>query len=394
VAKKTHFFKKVTFWFLSAIIWLGCIFGVSEIFVRIFKYRAFNEMTFYRFRQSDPILNHSFIPNSSGRLGSKEFRTVYEINTFGFRDYNYSFKKPSGVKRILVLGDSYVEGHGVNIDESFIKILERRINSRIRELKYKYEVINCGILSYSPILEYLQLKEKGLSLDPDLVILFLDQSDLQDDYVYSKHAIFDNNGKPKAVPKTGFFVGEPKKHKFFLNRFLLRHSALYVYLNQKLRKIKNKKEKEIKDLIAFGDIETDRLFFLRENPKDFKIHWSRTASYLRLINGMLKEKKIDFVLVVYPYAHQVDPYEWECRSEWGFKKGTLYPKGQYFAAAQEFCNAEGIKFIDLYEAFKKFKETNGNIKLFYNIDGHWTKRTHEVVAQSLYTRLCADGFIK
>lgn len=357
---------------------------IGEILVRMFKYKPFNEMTFFQFRQSDPVLDHSFIPNSRGRLGSKEYRTVYKINSLGFRDYEYNAKKPLGTKRILVLGDSFVEGYGVNIDDTFVKILEKKLN---KDGGHKYEVINCGMLSYSPILEYLQLKQKGLALSPDLVVLFLDQSDIQDDYVYAKHAVFDEKGRILAVSHSGFFVGRPKYSRIFIDRFLSSHSGFYVYLKQRIRKLHGKKDKRIDDTITFGDIESDRLFFARKNPKDFQKHWGDTAFYLSQINNLLKENGIDFLIVTYPYAHQIDPYEWSSRTSWGLEVGLTYPKGVYFEAAEKLCGLEKIKYLDLYGAFKNFKEENKNAKLFYSIDGHWTKESHKLVAEKLYNEL-------
>jgi len=73
------FVKKIFFCLVTFIIFIFLISTFGEILVRVFKYKPFNEMTFFQFRQSDPVLDHSFIPNSRGRLGSKEYRTVYKI---------------------------------------------------------------------------------------------------------------------------------------------------------------------------------------------------------------------------------------------------------------------------------------------------------------------------
>ena len=53
--------------------------------------------------------------------------TKVNINKAGFRDYEYSVDKPEGVFRIAVLGDSLIFGFGVNLEDTFPKVLERML---------------------------------------------------------------------------------------------------------------------------------------------------------------------------------------------------------------------------------------------------------------------------
>ena len=43
-----------------------------------------------------------------------------------------------------------------------------------------------GVMSYAPALYYREIKDKGLPLNPDLVIVNVDMSDFQNDYAYAK----------------------------------------------------------------------------------------------------------------------------------------------------------------------------------------------------------------
>ena len=60
-------------------------------------------------------------------------------------------------------------------------------------------MINTGVGSYSPLLEYLYLKNGGLDLQPDIVVLNFDLSDVWDDIQYTRLARFDEHGAPVAV---------------------------------------------------------------------------------------------------------------------------------------------------------------------------------------------------
>ncbi|MEK7251480.1 MAG: hypothetical protein AAB209_13775, partial [Bacteroidota bacterium] len=64
-------------------------------------------------------------------------------------------------------------------NETFSKRLEEKLQSQQGAMKF--EVINAGVGSYSPLLEYLYLKHYELQFNPDLVILNFDLSDVYDD---------------------------------------------------------------------------------------------------------------------------------------------------------------------------------------------------------------------
>ncbi|MEK7251148.1 MAG: SGNH/GDSL hydrolase family protein, partial [Bacteroidota bacterium] len=120
----------------------------------------------------DNILHHKFKPYSTGRLKASELDTDYNINSLGLRDKEYSVQKPPSTFRILMLGDSFTEGDGVFSNETFSKRLEEKLQSQQGGMKF--EVINAGVGSYSSLLEYLYVKNYGLQLNPDLVILNFD----------------------------------------------------------------------------------------------------------------------------------------------------------------------------------------------------------------------------
>ena len=95
--------------------------------------------------------------------------TIIRINSYGFRDYEYSLEKPANTYRIIALGDSHTFGAGVNLTDSYPKILEQLLNEK--NDSQKYEVLNFGIPGANLVEKIELLKEKGISFSPDLVIL-------------------------------------------------------------------------------------------------------------------------------------------------------------------------------------------------------------------------------
>ena len=93
------------------------------------------------------------------------------INKNGLRDSEHPFDKPNGVKRILILGDSFAWGYGVADDELFASRLEKLLGEKPISPKGRYEVINTGVSGWGTDQEYLFLKQEGFSYSPDVVVL-------------------------------------------------------------------------------------------------------------------------------------------------------------------------------------------------------------------------------
>jgi lysophospholipase L1-like esterase len=78
-----------------------------------------------------------------------------------------STEKPDGTFRIAVLGDSVTFGIGLPHVELYPTVLE----SRYRAAGRAVEVMNLALGGYDPLQEVAALKDAGLRLDPDLVIV-------------------------------------------------------------------------------------------------------------------------------------------------------------------------------------------------------------------------------
>ena len=64
------------------------------------------------FFQYDEMLGWGNKPNVEGvYVRKKEWKTQIRINSKGLRDLDYDYKKPEGIKRIVVLGDSFTWGY-------------------------------------------------------------------------------------------------------------------------------------------------------------------------------------------------------------------------------------------------------------------------------------------
>jgi len=109
------------------------------------------------------------LPDSGRAYALRPDSGISGLNSSGFRGRELSVDKPDNVFRIVMLGDSVIFGTGVEWNETLPYYLEQQIN-RLGNSP-SFEVYNLGIPGYNTSQELATLREVGLQLQPDLVIL-------------------------------------------------------------------------------------------------------------------------------------------------------------------------------------------------------------------------------
>jgi hypothetical protein len=109
-----------------------------------------------------------------------------KFNNEGVRDKDYPAGKPPGTVRIIVLGDSFMFGWGVEQDQTFSNQLARIY---AQKKSPKVEVINLAIPGFNHISELNMLKAIGLKYHPDIVLLLANNDDIFPD---NNNKIFGN----------------------------------------------------------------------------------------------------------------------------------------------------------------------------------------------------------
>src|SRR3990167_11163627 len=177
--------SKVFLAFLSGLLFLV----LSEFFFRWENYRNRNIETRVCRRQSLRF-HHELIPNSTCRSKYPEWDVEFKVNSLGFRGKEITTLKPADVYRILLLGDSFIEAESVAVENTAASLIEKEMSS---ETGRKIEIVNMGVMSYAPAVYYRVIQDKGLPLNPDLVIVNVDMSDYQNDFVYANDMDKDGN---------------------------------------------------------------------------------------------------------------------------------------------------------------------------------------------------------
>ncbi|MEO5760904.1 MAG: SGNH/GDSL hydrolase family protein [Vicinamibacteria bacterium] len=99
-----------------------------------------------------------------------------QTNSLGLRGPEVSARKPRDTKRLLVIGDSFAFGHGVDDEHTVSAHLSERLNAGGHGV---WEVVNLGVNSYSTDQELVLFQEIAPRLQPDLTVLFVCDNDFE-----------------------------------------------------------------------------------------------------------------------------------------------------------------------------------------------------------------------
>jgi DNA-binding response OmpR family regulator len=339
-----------------------------------------------------PTFYHRMPPGSATRYATPEFDVTIRTNRLGLRGPEPARPKPAGTLRLLMLGDSYTFGFPVRDEETFCHLIEQGLRAE----GYAVEVVNGGISGYSPTLEYLSLREEFLQFDPDLVILWYDLGDLQDDYRYQKNLRYDAQGRLLGADP-GYVNGRFDGWEWAANR-----SALAKYVRTKivrtvekvqalgLRGYLHAKRRGERAKVAIGRLraqqgreevlEHERFLWAREYATEAQLEqlWPVSGRYLALIHDLLAARGVPFVLGLYPYGMIVGPDQWaKGRVPWGFESGRTYDGRLVQTVVGRWAESRGLLLLDAFDAFRR---AGASEKLFYDWDGHFTPAGHRVLA--------------
>lgn len=108
-------------------------------------------------------------------------RATVEVNRDGYR--GPPLRAPGSARRIVVYGDSFIEGEFADDSLTFVRMLERRLARRAPT-----EVVNAGVVGYGPDQAYLRMQHDLGRLKPELVVLAIfadnDMGDLVRDRLF------------------------------------------------------------------------------------------------------------------------------------------------------------------------------------------------------------------
>ena len=340
----------------------------------------------------DEYVHHKYAPNATQRAYHPvDFDVSIRINNIGFRGADVNLEKEPGVSRILMLGDSFTFGAGVGDDETFSAVLEEILNNASGS--GKFEVLNLGVESYSPVLEYILLKRNIARLDPDIIIMNLDMSDIMNEFVYRKQAAIGPGGEPVAVDGRENYARSREGADAKIEKWIYSHMFITTALLEMMR-AKTNRSVTIEDVNVQTGIERKWDLTLEHTlggrePENLHEMYDMVEDSILRAQKLCESHGCEFILTIYPWGHQVSDSEWVSGREGWLPAGTMVTdtSDRTVEEIKSFALKNGISFIN---AFPSFRAYSGDGPLYFQDDIHWTPEGHRVMAETIAEHFSDD----
>ncbi len=164
-------------------------------------------------------------PNESYWHSSAEYKIHIRTNSKGMRsNCEIPYEKPSGVRRIVLLGDSFGMGYEVNLEDTFTSRM-------VHYLKERYgmdaELVNLSTSGHGNAEELIVLEHEGVKYEPDLVLLAWHATDYDDNVRSGLYKLEDGTLKRNAATYLPGVKIQQFLYRSRIYRFLADNSNLY-----------------------------------------------------------------------------------------------------------------------------------------------------------------------
>lgn len=349
-----------------------------------------------------------FSPYSKQIYQTPEFAFTAHINSLGFRDRE--FKNPPQVgTRIVVIGDSFTYGWGVEIGQSWTKVLEENLRNK----GYDLEIANLGQPGASPK-TYAEIAEKATPLlRPDLLVVAILQGDdlasLSAKYNQPAGKFEEHKTQAQAVPvdstRNRLSKVAYKLYPNFLSLVKARapdqplqtiwkeqaHRVVAGLTHEEKSRLDNL-DAHVKNAFYNGELNPALLqgalkfpnFFLENldnNKSEVRSLILEMARQLARIKEVANAHRSEVVVVSIPYKIYASPSDVESSQRLGF---LLTPQMAASTSADEAiraaCLYAGLEFFEVTGGFRaKARESH----LFFDLDGHFNSSGHGAFAELL-----------
>jgi lysophospholipase L1-like esterase len=350
------------------------------------------------YTEYDPILGWSKTPGARVVYRRREYTVEVAINRHGLRDPERGYEAPPGTARVLVLGDSFIEGYTVPLAQTATQVLE----SSLTAAGCAAQVINGGTAGYSSDQELLFYQTEGHRYAPRVVVLFFYYNDV----VYNDRQEFF--GAPKPVFEMG--AGRLCVHRLPVKEPSLPRtseppaeeeersgSALVDWVRERLWY----GAPEAHDLLARLGLwramprvptRLELRVYERRRVEEIEDAWAKTAAILAAADGEARSRGAHLLVVHVPSRLEIDDRTWRLsRRLYGWDEAG-WDRGRVAQRLKEIGAQAGIPVLDLTAALRSANEEGGE-RPYFTYDGHWSPAGHRVAAEEVQRFLAGHGWL-
>lgn len=346
----------------------------------------------------DPVLGWRKRAGARARYERREYTTDVVINHQGLRDRERTYQRQPGTTRVLLLGDSHVEGYSVDFEDTIGQVLEARLS----EGGCGAEAINAGTSGYSTDQELLFYQREGRRYDSDVVALFLCYNDL----------LFNDRGRywvwPKPLMRPTAAGLQPvnlplqrpppeggDEPDYVVTRY--EGSALLHWVRERLLSGAPGLHQRAARLGLWPAVTPD------EPHEQFSVYasapgavakgaWMATSRLLEALAHEVARDGARFLVVYVPARMEVSDAAWELTLlRYGVAPGE-WDRRAVRDRLLQVADRRGFPVLDLTPALRS-AEAGAFGETYFTYDGHWNAWGHAVAAEAVETELRNRGWV-
>jgi lysophospholipase L1-like esterase len=358
---------------LSLVLALGAVaatFLALELAVRLAMPQdlAFFDGSAIKRRSERPGLRYELVP---GGYAASYVGVPVSVNRLGLRDREIAVPKAAGTVRILGVGDSVTFGYGVRLEDTYLKVLEGRLQHATRG-GARYEAVNAGIEECGLDAYYHAVRTLGPLLQPDLVLVGIVLNDVQ------RYDDFDRPARPReASIEPGL---ARRAHAALLARSQLYYAGVMASRSLLYRF----------HVLDVADLYGSPLRAVRGDGASIERAWASSLHVLEELVGLARAQGLRLVLVVFPVEVQLDDAAIvRYRRDYGVSVPVRALDGEPQRRLLAFGASHDVPVIDVLPALRAAGGTdlylrNGAVR-FDPV--HFSPRGHRVVGEAIHRAL-------
>lgn len=352
----------------------------------------------HHYHEYDPLLGWRKTAGAKVLYKRREYTVEVAINSRGLRDPERSLAPAPGTFRVLALGDSFLEGYTVPLEQTVTQVLEANLGSR----GCRAEVLNGGTAAYSTDQEYLFYQWHGVDYRPQIVALFF----------YYNDVLYNDRQDYFGGPKPAF---EMRTEGLCLHRYPVRErpapppappapdaqaqqgSALLAWLSDRLwygapRAYNALARIGLWEPMPQTSPRLEMFVYARRRIEEIEGAWAKTAGILGLLQAEVAAHDGRLVVVYVPSRMEVQDRSWELTKTLYRLEESEWDRGIPARRLAEIGRAQSFAVLDLTQALRS--ADRGRLgDPYFTYDGHWTKTGHAVAARELGAFLARQGWL-
>ncbi len=319
----------------------------------------------------DPVIGYRLRPGARVRFATAEFDTQIAVNDQGVREDEHIGPKPRNERRIVVLGDSLVMSVQVDRRQTFVHLLEERLNRAATGVRYR--VINAGVQGYGPVEELLFYRQIARTFEPDLVIA----------------TVFVGNDAEEAVASAPRLKGKARPTAEALSESFVTRLRRIVRRSMVLQIIRLRVVSVTGRLSNWLSPPEPPLQSYAEHPAPRIAEGIRiTRECIETIAGEARAAGAQTMIMLMPARFQVDD------ADYGHLKEAVEGAGGKLvrdAATERFARELSALPLPRFDALPALRGALPGPDVFFQQTVHLTPRGHQVVAAALEAFILRQG---